>query len=36
VPGAEGNREFFLHLVREGSRLAADELDAVLRKAVEA
>ena len=36
VPGAEGNREFFLHLVRDGTRLAADELDATLKKAVEA
>jgi len=36
VPGAEGNRELFLHLVRGGPRRAADELLALLAKAVEA
>jgi 23S rRNA (cytidine1920-2'-O)/16S rRNA (cytidine1409-2'-O)-methyltransferase len=35
VPGAEGNREFFLHLVRGGARLGADALETALRKAVE-
>jgi 23S rRNA (cytidine1920-2'-O)/16S rRNA (cytidine1409-2'-O)-methyltransferase len=34
VPGAEGNREFFLHLVPGGAPLPADELLAVVRKAV--
>ena len=34
VPGAEGNREFFLHLVREGVPLAADALEEHLKKAV--
>jgi 23S rRNA (cytidine1920-2'-O)/16S rRNA (cytidine1409-2'-O)-methyltransferase len=33
ILGAEGNREFFLHLVRGGPPLAADELDERLRKA---
>jgi 23S rRNA (cytidine1920-2'-O)/16S rRNA (cytidine1409-2'-O)-methyltransferase len=36
VPGGEGNREFFLHLVRGGAKLAADELEGLVRKAVEA
>jgi 23S rRNA (cytidine1920-2'-O)/16S rRNA (cytidine1409-2'-O)-methyltransferase len=36
ITGAEGNREFFLHLVPEGSPLAPDELETLLRKAVEA
>jgi 23S rRNA (cytidine1920-2'-O)/16S rRNA (cytidine1409-2'-O)-methyltransferase len=34
VPGAEGNREFFLHLVREGAPLGADALEEHFRKAV--
>jgi 23S rRNA (cytidine1920-2'-O)/16S rRNA (cytidine1409-2'-O)-methyltransferase len=36
VPGSEGNREFFLHLVRDGPRRAADELLALMARAVEA
>jgi len=35
VPGAEGNREFFLHLVPGGTTLPPGELEAVLNKAVE-
>jgi 23S rRNA (cytidine1920-2'-O)/16S rRNA (cytidine1409-2'-O)-methyltransferase len=35
LPGAEGNREFFLHLVPGGPALPPDELLAVLTKAVE-
>ena len=35
VPGAEGNREFFLHLVPGGAALPPDELEALLTKAVE-
>jgi 23S rRNA (cytidine1920-2'-O)/16S rRNA (cytidine1409-2'-O)-methyltransferase len=35
LPGAEGNREFFLHLVPGGAPLAPAELEALLRKAVE-
>ncbi len=35
VPGTEGNREFFLHLVPGGTALPADELEDVLTKAVE-
>jgi 23S rRNA (cytidine1920-2'-O)/16S rRNA (cytidine1409-2'-O)-methyltransferase len=35
LPGTGGNREFFLHLVCGQSPLPADELEAVLRKAVE-
>jgi len=35
IAGAEGNREFFLHLRRDGAPLAEPELDGVLRKAVE-
>jgi 23S rRNA (cytidine1920-2'-O)/16S rRNA (cytidine1409-2'-O)-methyltransferase len=35
LPGAEGNREFFLHLLPGGAALAAGELEALLRKAVE-
>ena len=34
VTGAAGNREFFLHLVPEGERLAPDVLESALRKAV--
>ena len=33
VKGAAGNREFFLHLVPGGERLAPDALESVLRKA---
>jgi 23S rRNA (cytidine1920-2'-O)/16S rRNA (cytidine1409-2'-O)-methyltransferase len=33
VPGAEGNREFFLHLVPGGERGSPDETLALLRKA---
>jgi 23S rRNA (cytidine1920-2'-O)/16S rRNA (cytidine1409-2'-O)-methyltransferase len=36
ITGAEGNREFFLHLVPEGPPLAPDETETLLRKAVEA
>jgi 23S rRNA (cytidine1920-2'-O)/16S rRNA (cytidine1409-2'-O)-methyltransferase len=35
VPGAEGNREFFLHLVPGGTALPPGEIEAVLTKAVE-
>ena len=35
VPGTEGNREFFLHLVPGGTALPPGELEAVLTKAVE-
>jgi 23S rRNA (cytidine1920-2'-O)/16S rRNA (cytidine1409-2'-O)-methyltransferase len=34
VTGAQGNREFFLHLGRGGAPLAADPLEAILRGAV--
>jgi 23S rRNA (cytidine1920-2'-O)/16S rRNA (cytidine1409-2'-O)-methyltransferase len=34
LPGAEGNREFFLHLVPGGPALAEEALVALLRKAV--
>lgn len=34
LPGAEGNREFFLRLVSGGSTLCGEELLAVVRKAV--
>jgi 23S rRNA (cytidine1920-2'-O)/16S rRNA (cytidine1409-2'-O)-methyltransferase len=34
VKGAEGNREFFLHLVPEGAPLAPEDLLATLRRAV--
>ncbi len=34
VAGAEGNREFFLHLVVGGPRLGAEELEERVRKAV--
>ena len=34
ITGAEGNREFFLHMAPGGARLAADALDKVLGKAV--
>jgi 23S rRNA (cytidine1920-2'-O)/16S rRNA (cytidine1409-2'-O)-methyltransferase len=33
VPGAEGNREFFLHLVPGGATIGLDELETVLGKA---
>jgi 23S rRNA (cytidine1920-2'-O)/16S rRNA (cytidine1409-2'-O)-methyltransferase len=36
ITGAEGNREFFLHLVPEGPALAPDDIETLLRKAVEA
>jgi 23S rRNA (cytidine1920-2'-O)/16S rRNA (cytidine1409-2'-O)-methyltransferase len=36
ITGAEGNREFFLHLVPEGTPLGEDEVEALARKAVEA
>jgi 23S rRNA (cytidine1920-2'-O)/16S rRNA (cytidine1409-2'-O)-methyltransferase len=35
VPGTEGNREFFLHLVPGGTALPPGELEAVLTKVVE-
>jgi len=35
VTGAEGNREFFLHLVAGAAAMPADELEGVVRKAVE-
>jgi 23S rRNA (cytidine1920-2'-O)/16S rRNA (cytidine1409-2'-O)-methyltransferase len=34
VPGAEGNREFFLHLVPGEAALGEAELESVLGKAV--
>ena len=36
LPGTEGNREFFLHLVLGGETLAPDALPPLLRKAVSA
>jgi hypothetical protein len=36
VPGTEGNREFFLHLLPGGERLAPETLETVLGKAVTA
>jgi len=33
VPGTEGNREFFLHLVPGADGLAPDEIETCLRKA---
>ncbi len=36
ITGAEGNREFFLHLAPEGAPLGDDEVEALVRKAVEA
>jgi hypothetical protein len=36
ITGAEGNREFFLHLVPEGPALDLDGIEALVRKAVEA
>jgi 23S rRNA (cytidine1920-2'-O)/16S rRNA (cytidine1409-2'-O)-methyltransferase len=36
ITGAEGNREFFLHLVPEGPPVAPDDIETLLRKAVEA
>ena len=35
ITGAEGNREFFLHLAPEGPSLGEDEVEALVRKAVE-
>ena len=35
ITGAEGNREFFLHLVPEGAPLARDRIEDLVRKAVE-
>ena len=35
LPGAEGNREFFLHLALEGTLLADDTLEEHIRKAVQ-
>jgi 23S rRNA (cytidine1920-2'-O)/16S rRNA (cytidine1409-2'-O)-methyltransferase len=35
VAGAEGNREFFLHLVAGAAAMPGDELEGVVRKAVE-
>ena len=34
ITGAEGNREFFLHLRREGTALADTAVDALVQKAV--
>jgi 23S rRNA (cytidine1920-2'-O)/16S rRNA (cytidine1409-2'-O)-methyltransferase len=34
ITGAEGNREFFLHLVREGPPLASEAFDAMMAAAV--
>jgi 23S rRNA (cytidine1920-2'-O)/16S rRNA (cytidine1409-2'-O)-methyltransferase len=34
ITGAEGNREFFLHLVREGAPLAPEAFDAMMAAAV--
>ena len=36
ITGAEGNREFFLHLVPEGAPLARDRIEGLVRKAVPA
>jgi 23S rRNA (cytidine1920-2'-O)/16S rRNA (cytidine1409-2'-O)-methyltransferase len=36
ITGAEGNREFFLHLVPEGPALGVEGIEALVRKAVEA
>ncbi len=36
ITGAEGNREFFLHLLSEGATLARDRIEGLVRKAVEA
>jgi 23S rRNA (cytidine1920-2'-O)/16S rRNA (cytidine1409-2'-O)-methyltransferase len=35
ITGAEGNREFFLHLVLEGEPLARERIQGLVRKAVE-
>jgi 23S rRNA (cytidine1920-2'-O)/16S rRNA (cytidine1409-2'-O)-methyltransferase len=35
ITGAAGNREFFLHLVPEGTPLGRDPIDVLVRKAVE-
>jgi 23S rRNA (cytidine1920-2'-O)/16S rRNA (cytidine1409-2'-O)-methyltransferase len=34
ITGAEGNREFFLHLVRDGEALAGEAFDAMMERAV--
>jgi 23S rRNA (cytidine1920-2'-O)/16S rRNA (cytidine1409-2'-O)-methyltransferase len=34
LPGAEGNREFFLHLLREGAQLSSGPFDAMMAEAV--
>jgi 23S rRNA (cytidine1920-2'-O)/16S rRNA (cytidine1409-2'-O)-methyltransferase len=34
LPGTEGNREFFLHLMRDGAPLAADAFDLMMAQAV--
>jgi 23S rRNA (cytidine1920-2'-O)/16S rRNA (cytidine1409-2'-O)-methyltransferase len=34
ITGAEGNREFFLHLRREGAAVADAALEAMVQKAV--
>ena len=34
ITGAEGNREFFLHLTRDGEPLAGDAFDAIMARAV--
>jgi 23S rRNA (cytidine1920-2'-O)/16S rRNA (cytidine1409-2'-O)-methyltransferase len=34
ITGAEGNREFFLHLLREGDLLGAQPFDAMMAQAV--
>ena len=35
ITGAEGNREFFLHLAPQGPPLGDDEVEELVRKAVE-
>jgi len=34
ITGAEGNREFFLHLVRDGEPLGGEAFDAMMARAV--
>jgi hypothetical protein len=34
ITGAEGNREFFLHLIREGAPLEGEVFDAMMAAAV--
>jgi predicted rRNA methylase YqxC with S4 and FtsJ domains len=34
ITGTEGNREFFLHLIREGPSLPAEVFDAMMAAAV--